>query len=175
LSILAFKAAHALKQAIAVPPAYRSPACSGCGVIVSKGLSVRWHVCPDEECGTSLHRDHHAAVNILALGKAEQSRSKVRSGRPLRRERGPLGRALPEASPTCMRGECQSLSRLLGHSSVKITEIYLEDFNSRQARLHHTKFSAVNDRKVRKSDRGSHSYRNYRQPSGQEDVNDAVN
>jgi site-specific recombinase XerD len=31
-------------------------------------------------------------------------------------------------------GDIYSLSRLLGHSSVKITEIYLEDFKSRQAR-----------------------------------------
>jgi putative transposase len=28
-------------------------ACAGRRVIVSKGLSVRWHACP--ECGTSLH------------------------------------------------------------------------------------------------------------------------
>ncbi len=35
-------------------------------------------------------------------------------------------------------GEVYSLSRLMGHSSVKVTEIYLEDFQSRQARLQHT-------------------------------------
>jgi transposase len=29
-------------------------------------VSVRWHLCPD--CGTSLHRDHNAALNILQLG-----------------------------------------------------------------------------------------------------------
>ena len=39
--------------------------------IVQKGLSVRWHSCP--ECGVSLHRDHNAALNILRLGQ-EQSR-----------------------------------------------------------------------------------------------------
>jgi putative transposase len=69
LSILVFKAAYAGKQAVAVPPAYTSQACSGCGVLVRKGLSVRWHQCP--ECGTSLHRDHNAALNILALGMQE--------------------------------------------------------------------------------------------------------
>jgi putative transposase len=67
LSILSFKAACAGRSVIAVPPAYTSQTCSGCGVLVSKGLSVRWHACPD--CGASLHRDHNAAQNILALGK----------------------------------------------------------------------------------------------------------
>jgi transposase len=37
------------------------------GFLVHKGLSVRWHSCPD--CGTSLHRDHNAALNILRLGR----------------------------------------------------------------------------------------------------------
>jgi putative transposase len=71
LSILAFKAACAGKRAVAVPPAYTSQACSGpnCGAVVWKGLSVRWHACPN--CGTSLHRDLNAALNILALGKKE--------------------------------------------------------------------------------------------------------
>jgi putative transposase len=54
LSILTFKAAEAGKQAVAVNPAFTSQACSGCGALVEKGLSVRWHACPD--CGTSLHR-----------------------------------------------------------------------------------------------------------------------
>jgi putative transposase len=30
-------------------------------------LSVRWHLCP--ACGTSLHRDHNAALNIARLGR----------------------------------------------------------------------------------------------------------
>jgi putative transposase len=71
LTILAFKAACAGKQVVAVPPAYTSQTCSGCGVVVSKGLSVRWHTCPD--CGTSLHRDHNAALNILSLGKKQSA------------------------------------------------------------------------------------------------------
>jgi putative transposase len=70
LTILAFKAAYAGKRVIAVPPAYTSQTCSGCGVIVSKGLSVRWHACPD--CGTSLHRDHNAAKNIERAGQARR-------------------------------------------------------------------------------------------------------
>jgi putative transposase len=71
LSILAFKAVYAGKRAAAVLPAFTSQTCSGpnCGQTVWKGLSVRWHTCP--ECGASLHRDQNAALNILALGKNE--------------------------------------------------------------------------------------------------------
>ncbi|HEV8193085.1 MAG TPA: transposase [Ktedonobacterales bacterium] len=72
LSILVFKAAYAGKRAVAVPPAYTSQTCSGCGREVWKSLSVRWHQCPYEDCGVSLHRDHNAARNILALGKQER-------------------------------------------------------------------------------------------------------
>src|SRR5262245_35178644 len=68
LSILAAKAAYAGRRVVAVPPAYTSQTCSGCGVIVQKGLSVRWHSCPN--CGTSLHRDHNAAKNIERLGQS---------------------------------------------------------------------------------------------------------
>jgi putative transposase len=50
-----------------VPPAYTSHACSGCGKLVQKGLSVRWHLCP--ECGTSLQRDHNAALSIWQIGR----------------------------------------------------------------------------------------------------------
>lgn len=67
VSILSFKAAYAGKTVVAVPAAFTSQACSGCGVLVHKGLSVRWHLCL--ECGTSLHRDHNAALNILRLGR----------------------------------------------------------------------------------------------------------
>jgi putative transposase len=69
LAILAFKAAGAGRRVVAVEPAYTSQRCSGpnCAEVIWKGLSVRWHECPG--CGTSLHRDHYAALNILALGK----------------------------------------------------------------------------------------------------------
>ena len=70
LAILAFKAAYAGKRVVAVPPAYTSQTCSGCGVLVQKGLSVRWHSCP--ECGTSLHRDHNAAKNRERAGQARR-------------------------------------------------------------------------------------------------------
>lgn len=68
VSILSFKAACAGRSVVAVNPAYTSQTCSGCGIAVKKGLSVRWHRCP--ECGTSLHRDHNAAKNIERLGQS---------------------------------------------------------------------------------------------------------
>lgn len=40
-------------------------------------------------------------------------------------------------------GDIFSLSRLLGHSDVKTTEIYLKDFRSSDARAHHSDFSPV--------------------------------
>jgi putative transposase len=74
LTILAFKAAYAGKQAIAVPPAFTSQDCSGvlpdgspCPERIQKALSVRTHVCP--RCGLTLDRDANAARNVLALGK----------------------------------------------------------------------------------------------------------
>jgi putative transposase len=68
LIILTFKAACAGRRVVAVNPAFTSQTCSGCGVLVAKGLSVRWHSCPD--CGMSLHRDHNAARNIERLGQS---------------------------------------------------------------------------------------------------------
>jgi putative transposase len=68
LSILSFKAVCAGRSVIAVNPAFTSQRYSGCGARVQKGLSVRWHACP--ECGTSLHRDHNAAKNRERAGQA---------------------------------------------------------------------------------------------------------
>jgi putative transposase len=67
LSILAAKAAWAGREVVAVDPAFTSQLCSGCGALVQKGLSVRWHECPD--CGTSLHRDHNSAKTIQWRGQ----------------------------------------------------------------------------------------------------------
>ncbi len=52
-------------KVVAVNPRHTSQACSGCGVIVTKDLNVRVHVCP--ECGLTLDRDVNAARNILKL------------------------------------------------------------------------------------------------------------
>ena len=70
LIILTYKAVWAGRRIVAINPAFTSQSCSGCGAIVSKGLSVRWHSCP--ECGTNLHRDHNAAKNIERAGQARR-------------------------------------------------------------------------------------------------------
>jgi putative transposase len=72
LRILTFQAESAGKRVAAVNPAFTSLTCSGCGVVVHKGLSVRWHSCPDG--GVSLHRDHNAALTILWLRHAQSRR-----------------------------------------------------------------------------------------------------
>ena len=63
--MLEYKAESAGIQVIAVNPSNTTQACSGCGSIVPKGLSVRVHACPD--CGLILDRDVNAARNILTL------------------------------------------------------------------------------------------------------------
>jgi putative transposase len=87
LTILAVKAACAGKRVVAVPPAFTSQRGSGpgCGMVVAKGLSVRWHRRP--ECGTSLHRDHNAAKNIQRLGQ----RRRGLAGVPAGMNREPMG------------------------------------------------------------------------------------
>jgi putative transposase len=69
-SLLSATAADAGRRVVAVPPASTNQICSGCGVIGQKGLSVRWHSCPDG--GASLHRDHNAAKNSERAGQARR-------------------------------------------------------------------------------------------------------
>jgi putative transposase len=68
VSILTATAADAGRRVVAVPPAYTSHACRGCGASVHTGVSVRWHSCPD--CGTRLHRDVNAARTSERLGQS---------------------------------------------------------------------------------------------------------
>jgi putative transposase len=70
-TILEAKAAYAGRRVVAVPPAYTSQECSGCGEFVRKSLSVRTHVCPS--CGLVLDRDENAAKNIRRAGQARQA------------------------------------------------------------------------------------------------------
>ena len=85
LAILNFKAANAGRTVQALDPAFTSQACSGCGVLVRKGLSVRWHSCP--ACGTSLHRDQNAAKNRERRGQ----RLRGGVGLPASENREPMG------------------------------------------------------------------------------------
>jgi putative transposase len=73
-SILEAKAEEAGSQVAKVNPRNTSQMCSGCGQIVAKSLGVRWHLC---ECGTSLDRDHNAALNILRAGQAPRGGDSV--------------------------------------------------------------------------------------------------
>jgi putative transposase len=99
LSMLAFSAVNAGKQAVAVSPAYTSQSRSGCGIVVQKGLSVRWHSCPD--CAASLHRDHSAATNILWRGQR------------LRGTRGAARGREPRTRRATAPAECQTALHLL--------------------------------------------------------------
>jgi putative transposase len=73
--MLAYKAEYAGRQLIEIDPRNTTQACSGCGVIVPKTLSDRWHDCP--ECGLSLDRDHNAALNILGRSGSKGSERKA--------------------------------------------------------------------------------------------------
>ena len=64
--MIQYKVENTGAEVVGVNPRNTSQTCSGCGVIVAKGLNVRVHHCPD--CGVELDRDVNAARNILALG-----------------------------------------------------------------------------------------------------------
>ena len=65
---LEYKAENAGKELVKGKPHFTSQDCSGCGDRLKKELSVREHHCL--KCGLRLHRDHNAAINILALGQS---------------------------------------------------------------------------------------------------------
>jgi len=63
--IVSVKAAWAGRTVVFVNPFMTSQLCSGCGVVVKKELSERWHRC---RCGTELDRDTNSAKVILQHG-----------------------------------------------------------------------------------------------------------
>jgi transposase len=63
-----YKRLKGLQRGLDQPPAFTSQRRSGCGALVAKGLSVRWHACPDG--GAGLQRDHNAAKNRERLGQS---------------------------------------------------------------------------------------------------------
>jgi len=62
VQVCTYKAAWAGRTLVQVNPKYTSQICSGCGTVVKKDLSERWHSCA---CGCELDRDTNAAINIL--------------------------------------------------------------------------------------------------------------
>ncbi len=68
LAILEAKAENAGHQVIRVNPRYTTQACSHCGELVAKSLSVRTHICTS--CGYVADRDVNAAQNILFKARA---------------------------------------------------------------------------------------------------------
>ncbi|HKQ07641.1 MAG TPA: transposase [Blastocatellia bacterium] len=64
LQILIAKAENAGRRVWKVAAAFTSQDCSRCGERVKKSLAIREHRCIG--CGLVLHRDHNAAINILA-------------------------------------------------------------------------------------------------------------
>jgi len=67
LDILEAKAASAGHQVIRVNPRFTTQACSKCGTLIQKSLSVRTHICTS--CGYMADREVNAAKNILVLGQ----------------------------------------------------------------------------------------------------------
>jgi putative transposase len=66
-TLLGYKAVEAGSHVTLVNPRNTSQACSGCGRIVLKDLSVRVHQCPNPDCLLELDRDENAARNILNI------------------------------------------------------------------------------------------------------------
>ncbi len=66
-ALIAYKAAWAGRQYVAVNPAYTSQDCSSCGHRQTLSLADRTYTCPC--CGVILDRDVNASLNILRLGQ----------------------------------------------------------------------------------------------------------
>jgi putative transposase len=75
LDILTDKAERAGHQVIRVNPRFTTQACSHCGELVQKSLSVRTHICTS--CGYMADRDVNAAKNILSKAGALPSGANV--------------------------------------------------------------------------------------------------
>jgi len=78
LDILEAKAANAGHQVIRVNPRFTTQACSHCGELIQKSLSVRTHICTS--CGYVADRDVNAAKNIVQAGAPPSGTASV--GKP---------------------------------------------------------------------------------------------
>jgi putative transposase len=110
---------------VAVNPAYTSGACSNCGAVVKKSLSMRTHACG---CGFVLDRDWNAALNILKLALSTVGHTGTwvlnpnASGDPTSTLIGAIlsGQvgSMNEESPSLYSGECQKLEG--GHAIEQV-------------------------------------------------------
>src|SRR5215211_1247592 len=73
VEILEYKAESAGARVARIPAHFTTQACSNCGELVSKSLSVRLHVCAS--CGYREDRDINAAKNILRAGMQPSERN----------------------------------------------------------------------------------------------------
>jgi putative transposase len=105
--LCASKAEEAGCTVAKVSPQNTTQACSGCGVIVPKDLSIRWHSCP--ECGTELDRDENAARNILEKYRQQQMVRKKQCLLKKKKQSTGAGRAPQEPAPRVeRRASCRS-------------------------------------------------------------------
>lgn len=72
VDLLEYKAESAGARVVKVPPRFTTQACSECGEVVPKSLSVRTHTCA--YCGYVDDRDVNAARNILKAGMRPSER-----------------------------------------------------------------------------------------------------
>lgn len=91
-SYLAYKLEQRGGTLVTVPAAYTSQTCSACGTIdrESRESQASFHC---QHCGSAMHADHNAAINILRLGSTQSLRveeagygsdeARTRSGRKL--------------------------------------------------------------------------------------------
>jgi putative transposase len=75
LAILEAKAESAGHRVIRVNPRFTTQACSNCGTLIQKSLSVRTHICTS--CGFIADRDVNAAKNILFKAGSQPSGANV--------------------------------------------------------------------------------------------------
>jgi len=77
LNILRYKAEEAGVGIIGVNPAYTTQACSSCGCLPEKKVTLSDRVYHCESCGLVLDRDYNAAINILRSGRTVLSGANV--------------------------------------------------------------------------------------------------
>jgi len=87
VELLGSKAEEAGSRVVQVAPRFTTQACSNCGQLVPKSLSVRTHICTS--CGYVEDRDVNAAKNILRAGMQPSERNVTGC-----RERAPRSRLL---------------------------------------------------------------------------------